>query len=340
MNSVLTDAVRLENLLKDKSVFPNIVNATPVNIKTNACGASGGLVKIEGINKADIEDFVNFKSVAESYSASNEKMINQSVLEKFINTEDAALMGIDFFRKYEDKFRYYTSGQTIVLAELGGVSLTFVGVFESENPVFNTTIISGSTFLQQVDNTLGRTNMFYVKIDNPANLDIVSEQIEETVAENFPYRVDVQDSAAYLTQTFEDLNSMVQLSYFIMIITLGVILTAVGNTISMSMRDRIQEIGILRSLGFQKKNISMLVIFESTIISVAGALLGLVALSVLFLSIPFSIAYHGVSINILMTHEVFIAAILMSIIVGLLGGLFPAIGAGKIKIVESLRNVD
>ena len=76
--------------------------------------------------------------------------------------------------------------------------------------------------------------------------------------------------------------TLLLLAAFIPVVTLAVMLIAVANTVSMATRDRVQEFGILRSIGFKRRNILSLVLGESLTLTVAGGCLGLlVALGLL-----------------------------------------------------------
>ena len=76
------------------------------------------------------------------------------------------------------------------------------------------------------------------------------------------------------------------------------------------------------------------------LISLVGGLLGILA-AALFLNVQdYYYGILGMNLKIEVTAGVAGAALLISLIVGVFGGLLPAIGASRLKIVESLRNVD
>ncbi len=87
-----------------------------------------------------------------------------------------------------------------------------------------------------------------------------------------------------MSAAVEDLRETIDFSRWILLITLGVILVSVANTVSMATRDRVQEFGIIRSLGFQRRQVLGLVLSESVLISLAGGALGVLA-ATLFLNL-------------------------------------------------------
>lgn len=110
----------------------------------------------------------------------------------------------------------------------------------------------------------------------------------------------------------------------------------VANTMIMSVFTRIREIAILRVNGFSNRQISGMIFGESGVVSLAGAVIGLavgVALIFLLKLIP---AVHGY-INADLQPWVFLLVIVLACGTGILGALYPAIYAMRVRAVEALR---
>ena len=105
-------------------------------------------------------------------------------------------------------------------------------------------------------------------------------------------------------------------------------------------RDRTQEFGILRSLGFRRGQIMGLVLGESLVLTLAGGVLGLVAAFCLLNLQDWYYGLRGINMLIQVTPLVGALALAIAGLVGLFGGLIPAVLAGRLNIVSSLRNVD
>jgi len=164
--------------------------------------------------------------------------------------------------------------------------------------------------------------------------------IDKTVKEDFPYAVTTKDQRAFMSAAVTDLRKTVDFSRWVLFITLGVILVSVANTVSMATRDRVQEFGIVRSLGFKRIQVLYLVLAESVILSLVGGAFGILAATLLLNLQDYYYGILGLNLLIQVTAPVAIAALVLSLGVGILGGLLPAIGASRLKIVNSLRNVD
>lgn len=110
----------------------------------------------------------------------------------------------------------------------------------------------------------------------------------------------------------------------------------VANTMIMSVFTRIREIAILRVNGFSNRQIAAMIFGESGIVSLTGAVIGLlVGVGLIFLLklIP---AVHGY-INADLQPWVFVLVVVLAFLTGVLGALYPALYAMRIRAVEALR---
>ncbi len=297
-----------------------------IYIKTNNCCGSGGLVAINGVDKDKFEEFIPVKA-------------EEGTLERFRATADGALLGRDFLEKYAGEYPWKV-GQSYKLEELGGVSITFVGSFESDSEVFNTVILTGRRFIQEVDDSLGVSHQVFVKIDDPENAAKVIDDLDRTIAEEFPYKTVTRDQRSFITAGVSDLREIIAFSHVIMLVTLLVVMVSVANTVSMATRDRVQEFGIIRSVGFRRLQIIGLVTGESVILGVAGGALGLMVAYLVLSGQDGYYALSGLNLTLDVTPQIALRALLVSAGVGILGGIPPALGVSRLSIVSSLRNVD
>jgi len=168
--------------------------------------------------------------------------------------------------------------------------------------------------------------------DIPVIKDAIDKKMNKNVKE-----VSITDSGALL----ETINATIgQISMFIILlggISLLVASVSIFNVMMMSVKDRINEIGVLRSIGTTRAEIRKMFIYESFIIGVIGAGIGgllsfvggyllvrVIGTSNYFFT-PASIIYvpYGMAIGI---------------IVCLLSGLYPAAKAANLNPIEALRS--
>jgi putative ABC transport system permease protein len=113
------------------------------------------------------------------------------------------------------------------------------------------------------------------------------------------------------------------------------------NTLSMTLSERVREIGLLRAAGTTRRQVHRLVLIQALILGVSGSILGLVVgfgLSVVIVRTVGSLGDAGVPIDGPLVPPLGIAlAVMVGILVTLAAALEPATQAGRISPIEALR---
>jgi putative ABC transport system permease protein len=110
----------------------------------------------------------------------------------------------------------------------------------------------------------------------------------------------------------------------------------VANTMIMSVFTRIREIAILRVNGFSNLQIATMIFGESAVVSVFGALVGLSIGTCFLFMLKLVPALHGY-IDVTIQPVVMLIVIVLALLTGIAGALYPAIYAMRIRAVEALR---
>ena len=110
----------------------------------------------------------------------------------------------------------------------------------------------------------------------------------------------------------------------------------VANTMIMSVFTRIREIAILRVNGFSQVQIAAMIFGESAVVSMLGAVLGLLSGTCLLFALKLVPALHGY-IDVTIQPVVMLIVILLALLTGIAGALYPAVYAMRLKAVEALR---
>jgi ABC-type antimicrobial peptide transport system permease subunit len=117
---------------------------------------------------------------------------------------------------------------------------------------------------------------------------------------------------------------------------------AAMNTMYAAIARRAREIGTLRVLGFSRFAILLSFFFESILLSVFGGLLGLLLvlpLNGFTTGIGNFVTFSEVAFNFRVGPQVMAVGLAFAIVLGAMGGLFPAGSAARKEILTALRDV-
>src|SRR5918995_1580014 len=95
------------------------------------------------------------------------------------------------------------------------------------------------------------------------------------VAANYP-GTDVLDQSEYKDEQMGVVDQMLGLVYALLALAILIALLGIGNTLALSIVERTRELGVLRAVGMTRAQLRSTIRWESVIIAVQGALLGLV----------------------------------------------------------------
>ena len=168
---------------------------------------------------------------------------------------------------------------------------------------------------------------------SPGITDKVAKAIDATFA-NSPDETTTDTEKAF-TQAFAaqfgNIALMVGLVVGAAFVT---ILTIVGNTMAMTIRERTREIGVLKTLGFSGARILRMVLAESVLLALIGGMPGLALAALAIFAVRDDLIQFVPTLT--MPPVVVTAALALMLALGLLTGLFPALGAMRLKIAAAL----
>ncbi len=186
-------------------------------------------------------------------------------------------------------------------------------------------------------------NAIRIKIRSEENLTTVMEEIRMIIREKHGIDDPAEDdfSVRSITQALNILSSVTDvLKYFLVSISaISLLVGGVGimNIMLISVKQRIWEIGLRKAIGAQKKNILFQFLTESIFLTLFGGVTGIligVGLSYLISLIVISLGYEW---RFIVTTGSVLLSFSISLLVGLVFGMYPAYKAGKVSPMEALR---
>jgi putative ABC transport system permease protein len=179
---------------------------------------------------------------------------------------------------------------------------------------------------------------FLIQADSADEVPRVADAVDREF-ETTPFQTKTESEKAFQLSFMAFLGN---LKLFIMAICAAVtftILLVSGNTISMSVRERIREVGILKTLGFTPSAILGIVLGESAVISVIGGLVGCLLAAGLC-----SMIAHSPGGNFMpalktlgITPLIGLISVGVALMIGLLSSFVPAWNASRTGILDALK---
>jgi putative ABC transport system permease protein len=112
------------------------------------------------------------------------------------------------------------------------------------------------------------------------------------------------------------------------------------NTMYGAVDARTREIGVARSIGFGAVPVALGVLFESVLLSLLGGILGVAVIRLALNGMQTNTNFFGdtqFALNLVVPPALMLQGVVWAALIGLLGGLLPAVRAGRLPIVEALR---
>jgi len=218
-------------------------------------------------------------------------------------------------------------GDTI---ELSGARLRVVGIYESG---LGFEEMGGVVTLRDAQNFIGRphkVSMYAVKLADPSQAADMVAQINN----DFP---DVHASlAGEFVEQMPDMEAADGMIGGISVMAILIGGVGVLNTMLMAIFERTREIGVLRALGWRRRAILGLILREALLLGLLGGIAGiLIAFGLDYLLNKAPIV--GGMMQAQWDVGVFVRATLIALVLGLIGGIYPAFRATQLRPIEALR---
>jgi len=187
--------------------------------------------------------------------------------------------------------------------------------------------------LQNLTSNQNKVSTIVVKVNDNANVTQVSQTIQNT----YPNDLSATTAADQANRINQSLGVINTASWAISL--LAIIIGGVGviNTMIMSVFERTREIGVLKAVGWKSSRILAMILGESIVLTLVAAVIGII-LGVVGVEIILNLlSSTGSVIKPVLSLDTLLRAFGVALLVGIIGGLYPAYRASKLAPTEALR---
>ena len=232
------------------------------------------------------------------------------------------------------EFEGFEMGSTVTF---GTSRWTVVGVFSADGSVFESEIWGDLPVVQSLFNRNNYFQTVRAKLESPATLAALRDYADSDPR----LKLDVKSELAYFADQASQTSDLIQkLGWPLAIAMAFGALAGALNTMYSSVAARTVEIATLRAIGFGGTPAFIGTMVESLILAVLGGVIGALATFLVFdgfTTATMGANFTQVVFSFKLTPGLILQGVALALIVGVLGGVFPAIRAARLPIVAGLQ---
>lgn len=179
----------------------------------------------------------------------------------------------------------------------------------------------------------GEVGWYGVKVEDPARASEIAKAIDNEFA-NSPYETKAEPEGVFMQEMAQQFGDIGKILIGILSAVFFTILLVAGNTMAQAVRERTQDLGVLKAMGFTNQLVLTLVLVESCLMAAVGGFAGL--------ALAWLVTQGGspvpqmLPVFFLPARYILIGAGL-AVALGLLAGILPAVRAMRLQIAAALR---
>jgi len=292
-----------------------------------------------GIYKNEPKNFFgSFPTIPELlFSIFPEYRLPDDQMKAWQKTRTGAVVGRSLVDRFHWKIGDHVALTSPIWPKKGGGAWEFdiVGIYDANKKAADT---SGFYFRYDYFDEArvygqGLVGWYAVKVKDPDRAGDIAKAIDSEFA-NSPYETKAEPEGAFMQGFAQQIGDIGTILIAILSAVFFTILLVAGNTMGQAVRERTEELGVLKAMGFTNERVLGLVIAESCLIAAVGGLVGL-GLAWLF-TLRGSPVPSMLPVFYLPHRYIIIGAGLVFAL-GLLAGILPAIQAMRLQIAVALR---
>ncbi|MGV8143053.1 MAG: ABC transporter permease [Methanothermobacter sp.] len=221
-----------------------------------------------------------------------------------------------------------TIGDTI---SISNQTFEIVGIYETGNFQDDSGIVMSLNTLQNLTNNTGEVSLILVKADNGTD----ATELSSTIKDKFSDELTTSTSLSGMERMNQGLDIINTGAWAISLVAILVGGIIVVITMLKAVSERTREIGVLRAIGWTKKRIMKMIIGESLLLSLIATVVGIVIGVGIVEILSTTQLMPGIMPSF--SALLFLKGIGVALLLGILGGIYPAYRASKLEPTEALR---
>ncbi len=266
-----------------------------------------------------------------------EYVLPEDQKEAWLKTRTGAIVG----RTLADRFKWKIGDRIPLMSPIwqrqGGEAWQFdiVGIYTGAKKATDT-----SSFFFRYDyfeearaRGKGLVGWYTVRVDDPNKTEQVAKAIDAEFA-NSPYETKAEPEGAFAQGFVQQIGNIGTILIAVLSAVFFTILLVAGNTMAQSVRERVEELGVLKAMGYSSRLMLALVLAESCLIAAVGGSAGL--------SVAWLIAASGSPVPsmlpvFVLPERYLLIGVGIVFALGIVAGILPALQAMRLQIAVALR---
>ncbi|AYF27839.1 ABC transporter permease [Micromonospora tulbaghiae] len=231
------------------------------------------------------------------------------------------------------KARNLAVGSTVPVQLSRGEARTYTvsGIYESSQLTNPVTLPPQAT----ADFAIPQPIQGFLQLAPGTSVGAVQPQVEQLLADS--PEVSVADRAAFIEQQTGQLDSLLQMIQILLALAIVIAVLGIINTLALSVLERTRELGLLRAIGLRRAQTMRMITVEAVVISIFGALLGVVVGTGLGAAVVEALKDEGIT-DLILPWGQMVTFLILAAVIGVVAAVLPAIRAARINVLGAIAH--
>jgi putative ABC transport system permease protein len=311
--------------------YENKIRAVPGVVALSSMNWFGGKYKDDKPENFFAQFSVEPANIMQVYS---DWQIPEDQKQAWIKDQTGCAVG----RQLADRLHFKVGDRIHIIGAIFGVNPDLTVRAIIDGPEVNDALWFNRKYLDENIAWMGsRSGMYSMRVASPDDVAQVSRAIDD-MFRNSPDPTKTETEKGFQLGFIAMMGNVKAFILGISGAVVFAILLVSGNTMAMSIRERIREVAVLKTVGFTRNGVLALFVIEAMVVSLVGGLLGIVLANFLIRGIAAN-PMGGMFRTAQITIPTALLALAVAALVGLISAFLPSYRAAKLNIADGLRHL-